>query len=458
MISKNALPLAAILGILCAMGCKTDTSLPPIPSPQAASYVSGELPLDKEAYRDKILGALVGSAIGDAMGTGTEMWHRVDIQRKYGYITGLPPALINQSPEGPWAHNMPPGTTTDDTRWKYLMTAYLIKHGDGINASNFARFIVDYYENEVNGLSGKGNLLHPDSLDVTMERIDWIKEWTRVALSYEKEGAVANAARDRFYGGEMSCAGLLYTPMFGLVAPDAKTAYEMAYAHTLFDIGYARDISSLASAMCHMALRTQNMDSILKVHAYIDPYGYLDSRLVGRIAHNIANTANDYVLRAKEVVEIPLTEYLVRQDSVTIGRIPDKGVAVVVHKDSIRLQVPEGYPGDDIAWYRQQQVYWHLEQNQRMIAFHAGEIWEILHAGLTFGEGDFLKSLQFIINYGRDNDTVGALAGMILGTHSGFKNLPDDLKYEAIRVNRELLGIDLEDLAQRLVQYRYPDK
>ncbi len=33
-----------------------------------------------ETYYDRVLGGLVGSAIGDAMGASTEMWYRKDIQ------------------------------------------------------------------------------------------------------------------------------------------------------------------------------------------------------------------------------------------------------------------------------------------------------------------------------------------------------------------------------------------
>ena len=59
--------------------------------------------------------------------------------------------------------------------------------------------------------------------------------------------------------------------------------------------------------------------------------------------------------------------------------------------------------------------------------------------------------MQFIVNYGRDNDTVAAIAGMILGAKDGYANLPDHLKKEILRVNKEVLGIDLEALAHELV-------
>ena len=36
-----------------------------------------------------VLGSLVGSAIGDAMGAPTEMWSRDQIQAEYGFVSDL---------------------------------------------------------------------------------------------------------------------------------------------------------------------------------------------------------------------------------------------------------------------------------------------------------------------------------------------------------------------------------
>ena len=105
---------------------------------------------------------------------------------------------------------------------------------------------------------------------------------------------------------------------------------------------------------------------------------------------------------------------------------------------------------------QQEFVYALLEEDEKAVPFHAGEIWQILIAGLAFGEGDFEKSIQFIVNYGRDNDTVAAVAGMILGAKDGFNKLPPELRTEVLRVNKEQLGIDLEALASRMVESMLP--
>ncbi|MGB7394073.1 MAG: ADP-ribosylglycohydrolase family protein, partial [Pricia sp.] len=393
------------------------------------------LKLSKEEYYDKVLGALVGSAIGDAMGASTEMWRREDIQLKYGYITGLTPAVREQSPEGTWDHNLKAGATTDDTRWKFAMVKYLSANINAINASGteaeiFAEFILDYYASLAKGLTPDGSVPDTAVLDAQIEKIDWIKEWARVATAYQKGPEAYQKALNRFYGGEMSCAGQLYTPMFGLISTTPDEAYQKAYTHSIFDIGYAKDISGLVSAMTHMALRSQNMDSIINTATFVDPMGYQDSRLVGRITYSVADVSVRNVLAVSS---------LILSDSLSAA-------------DSLIFKIPQGFPGDQKDWIRQESIYQFLEKDEKAIAFHSGEIWQILVTGLQFGKGDFEKTMQFIINYGRDNDTVGAVAGMILGAKDGYLGLPVALRTKILQVNKENMGIDLEELAREMAE------
>lgn len=419
-----------IFALWTFVSCKENVSDINIPSPKKSTYASESLHLSEEVYYDKVLGALVGSAIGDAMGASTEMWHRKDIQLKYGYINGFTPAVREQSPEGTWGHNLTAGATTDDTRWKFTMVKYLSKHQNDWNPEHFADFIVDYYGALTRGLSDDRDIPKTDFLDTQIEKIDWIKEWARVAMAYRENPEGYQKALNRFYGGEMSCAGQLYTPMFGLVSATPEEAYDIAYRHSIFDIGYAKDISGLVSAMTHVALRTQSMDSIIDSATFIDPEGYQDSRLVGRIAYSVADASVRNVLAVKD---------LVLTDSLSAA-------------DSLIFKMPKGFRGNQKDWIRQETIYQFLEKDQKAIAFHSGEIWQILVTALQFGEGDFEKTMQFIVNYGRDNDTVAAVVGMILGAKDGYSNLPVALRTEALRVNKENMGVDLEALAQEMTE------
>ncbi|MDO6515653.1 ADP-ribosylglycohydrolase family protein [Zobellia uliginosa] len=420
--------------VFLSLACKETTSPVDLPAPTKNAYTSDTLELSESIYYDKVLGALVGSAIGDAMGASTEMWHRKDIQLKYGYISSLTPAVRQQSPEGTWGHNLIAGATTDDTRWKYTMVKYLSENEGNLTADRFADFISSYYSTLTRTISDGKKVPDTDFLDTQIEKIDWIKEWARVSMAYQESPEAYLKAMNRFYGGEMSCAGQLYTPMFGLITETPEEAYELAYEHSLFDLGYAKDISALVSAMTHMALRTQNIDSIINTTTFVDPLGYQDSRLVGRIAYQMADASVKTILQIKQ------------------GSLPDS----LTTKDSLLYKVPSGFQGNRKEWMRQEMAYAFLEEHKKAIPFHSGEIYQILITALQYSEGDFEKTLQFIVNYGRDNDTVAAVAGTILGAKDGYSRLPVSLRTQALKVNKENMGIDLEALAREITEKKYP--
>ena len=82
--------------------------------------------------------------------------------------------------------------------------------------------------------------------------------------------------------------------------------------------------------------------------------------------------------------------------------------------------------------------------------FHAGEIHEINLTALEFSGGDFKKAMEFVANYGRDNDTAGAVTGSIMGAYLGFKKLPAEQAKRALETNRKIVGIDLEEMARQV--------
>jgi hypothetical protein len=353
------------------------------------------------------------------MGASTEMWDRNEIQKKYGYITGLTNVVRDKSPEGTWQHNMVAGSTTDDTRWKFFVGQYLKDKKGDLAARNFSTFIVDYYHDLLENLNGNKAKNSTDQWDLEMDKVNWIKEWARVALAYGKDEQEFAIAQNRFYGGEMSCAGMLYASMFGLISESADEAYRLAFEHCFFDIGYARDISSLISVLTFNAIHIDNIASLIEESMFVDPYKYIDSRLIGRLSMSML----------QEVKSIINTEIILPN--------PDE-----------LADTPHNYQGSREEWFVQSVIYSRLADRQMPIAFHAGEIWQILIAGLEFGQGDFLKTMQFIVNYGRDNDTVAAAAGMILGAQLGFEKLPKELKGQVLKVSKETMGLDIEGLAE----------
>jgi hypothetical protein len=95
-------------------------------------------------------------------------------------------------------------------------------------------------------------------------------------------------------------------------------------------------------------------------------------------------------------------------------------------------------------------AYSELDRRQQDMPFHAGEIYQQALTAMLFTDFDFMGTLTFLTNYGRDNDTTASLAGGILGAWYGYGKLPVADREKVIQVTRDELGIDLEKQAQRL--------
>ncbi|MEM6316192.1 MAG: ADP-ribosylglycohydrolase family protein [Bacteroidota bacterium] len=416
--------------------CERTTELPTTEKETIKDKIDPFQPirLSKEALFDKVLGMLVGSALGDAMGAPTEMWQRYNIRTEYGFVSQLDDMTRAPSPEGTWQMNLSAGGTTDDTRWKALLTDFVLQEGNhfyqqgGSNPYHFAEFVVARYQEKIEDLRAV-NSFHPAPYEEALMKMSWLQEWAIVAKPFAEKDLEGYArALSQFYGGETTCAGMLYAPMIGLMHPnDPATAYQSAYRLGIFDLGYARDITGLTAAMTATALKKDvSPNDILNTLRNIDPNGFFKSRLVGRSAHRFYQSARYAVTEAKKITKSDI--------------------------DFNKLKLP--YQGQDTLYFAQMQYLFDFldGQNQDM-AFHPGEIHQINLTALLFTNFDFEKSLAFVTNYGRDNDTVGAITGAILGAMYGFDALPSASVEQVLAVNKSQLGIDLEKMAEQLTTF-----
>ena len=392
--------------------------------------------MNPDTLYDKMLGVLVGSAIGDAMGAPTEMWSRQDIQIEYGFVEGLDSMVREPSAEGIWDYNLPAGSTTDDTRWKALLVEYLIGTGEQIqpfsarlDAKTFAQTILDRYESGLAELKATEGF-ELDPYEAQLRRIAWLKEWARVAKPYKEGNLDAYShALSQFYGGEMVCAGMLFAPMIGACYPgDPAWAYEQTYQVDIFDIGYARDISGITAAMVAAALPTEStQDSVIKTVREVDPKGYFKSRLVGRTSYKLYKEAQLIVHEVKNVDPVAFFE----------------------SKPKISLALPLKTAEDSLRYAQISTAYQKLDEKLMRYPFHPAEIHMVNLVALMLFDFDFVQTLSFVINYGRDNDTTGAVTGSILGAYWGASKLPVDLVEKVLTANK-LLGFDLEAMARRM--------
>jgi hypothetical protein len=402
--------LFLLLGFSLACTKKEDSTSPAVFSEELKTN-SG---LTEAELYDKILGTLVGAAIGDAMGAPTEMWSREAITLEYGFVDGLDSMIRETSPEGTWKANLPAGGTTDDTRWKNLTVDYLLSQkSTALDAKQFASQILNTYSASLEKLKKtEGNQVEP--FENALQEANWLSEWAKVATPYLENnlGGYADSL-SKFYGGEMVCAGLLYAPTLGAFYPgNPIKAYQEAYKISLFDLGYARDLTGLAAAMTAAGMAPTAGKEALLAALRLDPAGYFQSRLVGRTSHKLLIDALNIVREARKLDSLP------------------KGM---------QSKSPA------LAY-----AYTQLDSRQQDMPFHAGEIYLQSITAMLYADFDFKNTLIFLTNYGRDNDTTASLAGGILGAWYGYYGLPVSEREQVIRVTRDELGIDLEKQAERL--------
>jgi len=383
--------------------------------------------ISEKEYYNKVLGLLLGSAIGDAMGAPTEMWSRKDIQLEYGFVQNLDSMVRSPSAEGTWLYNLPAGGTTDDTRWKKLFVAYATDEPwPDLRASSFAENILKKYKSDIEALKSTEGF-SPGPYEENLMKMAWLQEWAVVADAYSKNDINEySKALSKFYGGEMTCAGMLYSPLVGACSPaDPTTAYETAYRLSIFDIGYARDITALMAAMVSQAFDQQaDKSSLMQTVRTVDPNDYFKSRLVGRAAYRFYQQANTIVSASKN---------LTRKDIPPDFRIPR-----------------EWQPMDSLRYLQLTKAYTLLDAYNQDMPFHAAEIYQITLTAMLYCDYDFECTMEFIVNFGRDNDTAAAVAGAILGAYWGADKLPKEKVSQLLKVNKELLGNDLEEMARAM--------
>jgi len=76
-------------------------------------------------------------------------------------------------------------------------------------------------------------------------------------------------------------------------------------------------------------------------------------------------------------------------------------------------------------------------------------------SALLYGKGDFVQTLLFAVNLGRDADTIAAMAGAMAGTIAGYEAIPDHWKASVNQVQGSCLaftkGMNPVQLAEDLI-------
>jgi len=85
----------------------------------------------------------------------------------------------------------------------------------------------------------------------------------------------------------------------------------------------------------------------------------------------------------------------------------------------------------------------------------APEAVSLAMAAVLYGEGNYVETLLFAVNLGRDADTIAAMAGAVAGAMSGYEAIPDNWKQAVISVGGTCLefakGLNPYTVAEQLI-------
>lgn len=110
-----------------------------------------------EPRTDRAMGALLGGALGDALGMPTQTLTADEIRAAYGRVE----AFVAPAPDHPVARGLPAGAVTDDTEQTLLLAHVLLASGDGFDHDAWVSALLDWEE----GVKARGlhDLLGPST-------------------------------------------------------------------------------------------------------------------------------------------------------------------------------------------------------------------------------------------------------------------------------------------------------
>lgn len=345
---------------------------------------------------DKIEGMLIGSAIGDAAGGPVEFlhpplrskWTTNDEKITIAGIQALADSFRlrsyskNAEPFAQWEPYGPPGTITDDTRWKLIFFNTLRNHSASLNRMNFAREVENFRETL------------PDSYKVWYDR--WIPEIrfaTRWVLG-EREDAYPP---DRIWGGIPTMAGQMpFLPLAALFPDNPQKAYLKTWELGFIDVGVAKDINAALVAGLVGALQPGSYwDTVEHYMRQTDPYNFSHVLYVPRRLNEWLDTAGAFVNRAN-------------------GNI--KRLFEILENE---LQARTWWE----AWV------------PIVVVFSCAEIVEY----------EPLAAMQLMIEFGHDTDSYAQVMGAILGAIHGKSIFPEEIRDTVNGRMKDQFGQNIND-------------
>ncbi|TPL56858.1 ADP-ribosylglycohydrolase family protein [Mesorhizobium sp. B2-4-4] len=163
---------------------------------------------ENEPEMDRAMGALVGGALGDALGMPTQLLSPQRIAELYGHVEDF----VSPFADHPVSKGLPAGTITDDTEQALLLGRILVASGDRFDHARWVNALLDW-EREVKA-RGSYDLLGPS---------------TKRAIDAINKGVPAEEAGR---GGDTNGAAMRIAPLGIMMQPEPLDALVDKVAET----------------------------------------------------------------------------------------------------------------------------------------------------------------------------------------------------------------------------------
>ena len=311
---------------------------------------------------DKVYGALIGAAIGDAMGGPVEGFSYADIEKEYGTVDRLLPYHPNIpiAVHGPF--DLCAGAYTDDSRMSKIFAQAIVKKGASINSRDIAKAYIEYYFHAKNDL----------------ER-GFIDEYYHKAIYMDKK---------EIFGGQPTNGAVMGIAPFGVITPcNPCKAHDDAFEAMFMTVGYARYAASMAAAAISSAMKesadyrvvvSDMLEAVHRHNSFVEGAGWSECPMYGYIGRK--------------------PEYLV-EDGI---RVAEKYTDAASMREELYQTVVQEFFAD----------------GAESLAIAMSFFWQ--------AKGDFIRSVTGCVNFGRDNDSSAGIAGAIAGALNGAGAIPQE--------------------------------
>ncbi|WP_339266359.1 ADP-ribosylglycohydrolase family protein [Paenibacillus sp. FSL W8-0187] len=357
------------------------------------------------SFRDRVRGVVISTALGDAMGAPIEKLTYEEIKSKYGRVESLMTRWhkMDLPADVRLGRVRGDGIVTDDTLMTIaLMNVYLTegRHLDAYDMGNEFVKEIAFRKTFVPELNEEtliiDRLFYPEKY-IFMRHV--------LANCDPREGGIGNM---------VNCGAAMYIAPIGIVnAGNPKAAYDEAI---LFAMGhqssYGLEAAGVLAACVAKAFEPGvSVDDIVRTAISLAKDGTKAAIVEMTQAARELRHQRDDMDKVIEVLQAIMLKYSPMGDDVSR------------HIDKV------GIPSNHYTPSR----LWSIEELPMALAF------------IVLNDGDYYRSILDGVNSGRDTDSIGVMAGVILGAMYGCEVIREEDIEQLNKVNR----LDLCAIADR---------